>query len=308
MSHNILCRDEISFTSLVSQILLNDCEMWGCFLKSVGNNYDKFVSRMALGVHSKASNHAVKGELGRFPLHLIIYTRIFEYFLRLLTLQNNQILNSALEINIYLNNVGKHSWFTTVKHPLHFTKLNDYTPNLPHLDYRTFPHMVRMFKRNLFKEYQEYWSKSLNKDKFDSSVGNKLSLYSEVKNEVRFESYLDLIKNVKTRVAVTKMRISCHLLPIESGRYKKIPRVERLCPLSNRSEIGDEFHYLLKCTHSSLSHIRGISLESLHLINSILRICLGRHYFYISRLCVMKTSQISVPRIENILNYYTSEL
>ena len=114
--------------------------------------------------------------------------------------------------------------------------------------------MVRMFKRNLLKEYQEYWSKSLNKDKFDSSVGNKLSLYSEVKNEVRFESYLDLIKNVKTRVAVTKMRISCHLLPIESGRYKKIPRVERLCPLCNRSENGDEFHYLLKCTHSSLSY------------------------------------------------------
>ena len=83
------------FDSLVSPILLYNYEIWGCFLKSVGNNYDKFVSRifderitpenmhnkvrkMALGVHSKASNHAVKGELGRFPLHLIIYTRIFE--------------------------------------------------------------------------------------------------------------------------------------------------------------------------------------------------------------------------------------
>ena len=55
-------------------------------------------------------------------------------------------------------------------------------------DYRTFPHLVRIFKRNLFKEYQEYWSKSLNKDKFDSSVGNKLSLFSEVENGVRFES------------------------------------------------------------------------------------------------------------------------
>ena len=105
-------------------------------------------------------------------------------------------------------------------------------------------------------------------DSTQASVGNKLSLYSEVKNEVRFESYLDLIKSVKTRVAVTKIRISCHLLPIESGRYKKIPRVERLCPLCNRSEIGDEFHYLLKCTHSSLSHIRGIFLESLHSKNS----------------------------------------
>ena len=57
-------------------------------------------------------------------------------------------------------------------------------------------------------------SKSLNKDKFDSSVESKLSLYSEVKNEVRFESYLDLIKDVKTRVAVTKMGIFYHLLPI----------------------------------------------------------------------------------------------
>ena len=103
------------FDSLVSPILLYNCEIWGCFSKSVGNNYEKFVSRifderitpenmynkvckMALGVHSKASNHAVKGELGRFPLHLIIYTRIFKYFLRLFTLQNNQILKSTLEI------------------------------------------------------------------------------------------------------------------------------------------------------------------------------------------------------------------
>ena len=57
--------------------------------------YNK-VYKMALGVHSKASNLAVKEELGRFPLHLIIYTRIFKYFLRLLTLQNNKILSSAL--------------------------------------------------------------------------------------------------------------------------------------------------------------------------------------------------------------------
>ena len=71
----------------MSPILLYNYEIWGCFLILVGNNYDKFVSRifdknitaenmhnkvckMALGVHSKASNLAVKGELGRFPLHL----------------------------------------------------------------------------------------------------------------------------------------------------------------------------------------------------------------------------------------------
>ena len=112
---------------------------------------------------------------------------------------------------------------------------------------------------------------NLNKDKFNSSVGNLNKSVSELENEVRFECYLDLVKNVKTKVAVTKnklMRISCHLLPIESGCYKKIPRVDRLCPLCNRSEIGDEFHNLMKSTHSSLTHIRGIFLESLYLINS----------------------------------------
>ena len=149
---------------------------------------------------------------------------------------------------------------------------------------------LECLKEICVQKYQEYWFKNLSKDKFDSSVGNKLSLYSELKNEVRFESYLDLIKNVKTRVAVTKMRISCHLLPIESGRYKKISRIERFCPLCNRSEIGDEFHFLMKCTHSSLSHIRGIFLESVYSINSNFTNDLARHYFYISRLCAMKTS------------------
>ena len=104
------------------------------------------VYKMALRVYSKASNLAVKEELGRFPLHLIIYTRILKYFLRLLTLQKSYILSSAQEINIHLNNVGKHSPFTTVKHPVHFTKLTDYTPNLPHLDYRRIPHLVRFVK------------------------------------------------------------------------------------------------------------------------------------------------------------------
>ena len=114
---------------------------------------------------------------------------------------------------------------------------------------------------------------------------------------------------IKTRVAVTKMRISCHLLPIESGRYKKIPRVERLCPLCNRSEIGDEFHYLLKCTHSSLSHIRGIFLESLYSINSnFTNMSCKALFLYIMSMCDENIINLSASYIENILNCYASEL
>ena len=92
--------------------------------------------KMVLGVHSKASNLAVKGELGRYPLHIIIYTRIFESLnnSRLLSLPNNKILNSALETNIHLDDMGKHSWFTTIKHLLCFTKLDESRVDLSNLD------------------------------------------------------------------------------------------------------------------------------------------------------------------------------
>ena len=153
----------------MSPILLYNCEIWGCFLKSVGKNYDKFVSRifddlitpenmhnkvckMALGVHFKANNHAVKGELGRFSLHLII------------------------------------------------------------------------------------------------------------------------------------------------------------CPLCNRSEIGDEFHYFLKYTHSSLSHIRGIFLESLYSINSnFTNMSCKALFLYIMSMCD-ENINLSASYIENILNCYTCKL
>ena len=40
-----------------------------------------------------------------------------------------------------------------------------------------------------------------------------------------------------------------HRLPIQSGRFSHIPRHERLCTLCNSGDIGDEYHYLLVCSH-----------------------------------------------------------
>ena len=139
----------------------------GCFFKSFGSKYNKFVSKifderiipetmnnkvckMALGVHSKASNLAVKGELGRFPLHIIIYQKNFKYVMRLISFSNNTILSSALEANIqHMDNMGKHFWFTTVKHLLQFTKLDETTLDLANIENNKIPNLVKMFNKNL---------------------------------------------------------------------------------------------------------------------------------------------------------------
>ena len=79
------------------------------------------------------------------------------------------------------------------------------------------------------------------------------------------------------------MRISTHKLRIETGRYNKIPREERLCNLCNSNKIEDETHFLLYCPRyssirdmffskieSKIPFLRLLSQETLisHLMNS----------------------------------------
>ena len=76
----------------------------------------------------------------------------------------------------------------------------------------------------LNKFFINEWNK--NKEKFSDG---KLSTYLTVKNNFGFEKYLDKIKNFEQRRTLTRFRISAHKLAIETGRYKGIPRHDRIC-------------------------------------------------------------------------------
>ena len=85
---------------------------------------------------------------------------------------------------------------------------------------------------------------------------DKLHLYSQVKVDFTFEDYL----NIGKVESLTLFRLSAHWLPIERGRYKKtiIPRDERLCYFCT-TDVGNEFHALMKCNSSELKSIGIIS-------------------------------------------------
>ena len=101
------------------------------------------------------------------------------------------------------------------------------------------------------------------------------------------------------------MRISCHLLPIESGRNKKIPRVEKLCPLCNRSEIGDAITLFVEMypliTFSYKGHLLGEPILDTNMSYKAL-------FLYIMSMCDQNVLNLSSSYIENILNCYASEL
>jgi hypothetical protein len=43
-----------------------------------------------------------------------------------------------------------------------------------------------------------------------------------------------------------------HRLQIETGRYRNVPRDERLCQKCSENEIEDEVHFLIKCSENKV--------------------------------------------------------
>lgn len=74
----------------------------------------------------------------------------------------------------------------------------------------------------------------------------KLIFLKQTKQIHNFESYLH-INNFENRRAITQLRTSSHKLEIETGRWNKIPRNQRICKNCILNKIEDENHLLFEC-------------------------------------------------------------
>ena len=104
------------FNSLVCPILLYNSEIWRAFMKPKQlRNLESFkdnlfsdnlkheslelkMAKISLGAHKKASNMAVRGDIGMYPLNIEMYVRIVKYCFHLLELaeQGNELIKPGL--------------------------------------------------------------------------------------------------------------------------------------------------------------------------------------------------------------------
>ena len=99
-----------------------------------------------------------------------------------------------------------------------------------------------------------YWNQTLQHSR-------KLSFYHSIKKKYSLSAYVDSTRKNPTRRTLVKLRIGCHNLRVETGRYDKIPLEERICPLCSGNEIEDETHLLLDC--QGYSSMRDIFLSKI---------------------------------------------
>ena len=94
------------------------------------------------------------------------------------------------------------------------------------------------FVHHMHKKYITNWKLSL-------CNSQKLEFYV-FEDSYTPSIYLDITRKKPNRKTLVKLRLSNHKLNIETDRYDKILRCDRICPVCGLN-IEDEIHFLFNC-------------------------------------------------------------
>lgn len=244
------------FDHTIKPILLYGSEVWGVcspLSASVWNEPDFKIEKAymnfeceklstkyykyILGVHKRATNLAVIGDLGRTPYFIDIICGIIKYMRRIEAMDNESLLCQTLQTSKELHNNSKQCWYTGVSFILDELNINDSMS-------------IDGIKSTLVKRSMHYWEKQLKEVAIDKQ--GKLRTYYTFKSTWKKELYLEVIKNSDVRKCFTQFRLSAHQLAIERGRYKNIKSGDRICKYCHVNETENEVHFLINCPKYSI--------------------------------------------------------
>ena len=225
------------FDSLIKPILLYSFDFWGC-LKIPKNNpienmYMKFCKAL-LGVQKQTSNIGVLLELGAVPIMFFGVKNC---------LKNWNRIHKEREANSILLKVYDMASERNLPWPV-LTK-----QHLDSISIRPESDVENLHKVAFEKLKEKFHSDSFEEIKSDRS---KLRTYSKFKTETGLEGYLNSVKNIKDRTALSKIRLSNHDLMIEKGRHQGLQENQRHCPFC-KNIVENEHHFIMECgTYDSL--------------------------------------------------------
>ena len=165
-------------------------------------------------------------------------------FLKGLLYIDYPLVTEALKVNKNLHDEGIYSWYTCANNI--FKEFNLNIDNYTNLN-QPFQQVKYSMKTQLRKVVSEQYVNKFKEKLSTYSDESKwfLHVYSKLKLDIGTEKYLSELSSFKNRQILAKFRTSDHCLQIETGRYKNIPRPQRLCNICQVVE--DEYHFLLNC-------------------------------------------------------------
>ena len=177
-------------------------------------------------------------EDSNYPLLQCRYFRILKYWVRILEMDNTRYVK-AMYRQMYYDHICHQwsNWCGLVEKMLNELGMGNYW-----ISQRVENKMVFLaeVQQRINDQYYQIWSDIISNDR-------KLKYFYSNYKDWGTEDYLGTLSTFKLRQALSKLRLSSHLLAIETGRWKNQERNERTCELCNSKDIEDEYHFVLIC-------------------------------------------------------------
>ena len=220
------------FDSTVLPILSYGCETWGFqSLNLIDTVHNQFLRNMAK-LRKSTPICMIYAELGRNPIDIQIKSRMIGYWISLVHNENlNKFSRNIYDIMLAEFNSGQNfKWLNYIKEIL--ISVGEPGP----------------FDQNFIQNPKATKDKIVNRlnDLYIQEWVAKLQISSKGRNYSIFKQNINLPRRVF--IPIIKFRTCNYKLPIETSRWHDIPYNERKCTLCNQNELGDDFHYLMKCS------------------------------------------------------------
>ncbi len=203
----------------VTSTLLHNCETFGYLLPAgIETLYFKLI-KSALNVRPGTPNLLVLIESGLLPLKALIRKRQLKFFRRL-----------------------KESFGENSKRKLVFNELCELTNQTAYMK-----HYIDLDRKydnpnNIYKEAVNEIKETIRQKAQHPDKHYRFHIYHELNPELLPSPFL----NSTNSDSITRFRLGSHNLPIETGRWSRIKREDRLCRTC--LVLGDEKHFLFKCS------------------------------------------------------------
>ena len=238
------------FEKTVKPILLYGCEVIGTGNIDILEQVQLKFLKIFLNLKKSTPNCMVYGETGVMPLKIYVQCHIISYWSKLIYPTTNNLSSKlyAVVLSHFQHSINSQfRWVENVKNILISCGFSGFW------DIHTFPNrnwLVKATKQKLVDLFLNDWQ---------SQIENNTSCYNYrlFKTKFCFEKYLVNVP-ANFRKYLVKFRTRNHMLPVETGRWRRIPRENRKCHLCHL-DVGDEYHYVLTCNF--LNNLRRLYID-----------------------------------------------
>ena len=245
------------FERMINPILLYGSEIWGFDDTKQLQTFLNKTMRRFLRLHKTTPMCMINGELGLKEISEYIENRMLNFWCNIATGDERKmssilykwikVLHDKEDKDDEDENSQKTNWIGKVKATL--DKLQ-----MPYLFDNVTKECRNWFKNSTKVRLEDIYAKTWSDSVYDNASCLNYRAMTLVKKTQNY--VLKLPK--RYMYAMLKLKCVNNYMPIVAGRYSSTPVDDRLCTICQLNEIGDEFHYLFKCTFFSTQRARYI--------------------------------------------------